>query len=316
MRRLIALFPLLLLGWQDAEKKPLPPDAEVGTARVKVRALLGIEYAKAKNDALVGFADKLLKLATDEQVPAMRYAVLLESMKTASLAGDITRTVHAAQAIERQFDDPNLKATLGEFLAVAAGVKDQPKEFQILAGGELAGPTDPKDQVEVAKHWLEVAGKLKVEQQGPSLWRSRTWLLTAAASKELQGLARIEAEKLAAETSTKIEASDAKTGRFTLYAGKWTVVYENRYTREYVISEDGALAWDKGTNPEGKPFVAKEEQRAKLQRRAGAVLAPLAGGTILEKFSVDGDKLQVERFHPASHYPKTVDNKATGVRAK
>lgn len=66
--------------------------------------------------------------------------------------------------------------------------------------------------------------------------------------------------------------------------------------------------------PDGKQYVEKDQMRAKLVRRDGAVTASFAQGQIIERFEVRGDTLFVERFEPAKLYPKKPSQKAEGVR--
>ena len=44
--------------------------------------------------------------------------------------------------------------------------------------------------------------------------------------------------------------------------------------------------------------------------------ANCAGGKLVERLSMEGDKLVVERFDPVSLYPKSPNNKGEGVREK
>ncbi len=80
------------------------------------------------------------------------------------------------------------------------------------------------------------------------------------------------------------------------------------------MSADASLAFDRCISPDGTPFVKKDEQKAKLVRRGGKVLVSFANGKLVERFSIEGEKLVVERFEPASQYPKYATNKGEGGR--
>jgi hypothetical protein len=104
--------------------------------------------------------------------------------------------------------------------------------------------------------------------------------------------------------------------KFTLYEGKWIVRYEKKYTHEYVILADGSLTFDRCVSPDGTVFVQKDQQRARLVRQGTVVLVPFAGATILERFTLEGERLMVDRFHPSSLYPRNPNNRGEGVREK
>lgn len=116
------------------------------------------------------------------------------------------------------------------------------------------------------------------------------------------------------EATSEIESADAKAGKFTLYAGKWTVKYNRKFTAEYVIADDGTLTCDRKIDPFGKVFVEKDQQKAKLVRREGVVVVSFAQGRILEVYEIRGEVLTVDRFDPAKLYPKTPSDKGEGTR--
>ena len=77
--------------------------------------------------------------------------------------------------------------------------------------------------------------------------------------------------------------------------GRWVVRYSNGVTRETEIRPDGTVAWVDGDRKRGQ---------GRLQRIGGGWLLPDDGNGNAERMVVTADRLYVEHFHPASHYPK------------
>lgn len=317
--RLMVVF-LALTGAsvaRAADKFPLPADADQEPARTRIRTLFKIDYAKISPAALLALADKLTAGAAEEKDrPAARYVMLTEAIGLAVKGGDIERAVRAAREIDHDFKAPELKDLLASAFAEHIGAKDRLADYQVIAVAELAKPADAKGQIDLGQKWQEVAKQIRTDSRLTAVRRSRQLLCEVLPSQDLKGLARTEAEKMCQDLNAEIEKADTKAGRFTLYEGKWVVKYENKYTHEYVVAADGSLAFDKCISPDGTPSVKKDEQKAKLVRRGGAVLVPFAGGKLVERLSMEGDKLVVERFDPASLYPKSPNNKGEGVQKK
>jgi hypothetical protein len=300
-----------------ADKLPVPADTDQEPARTRIRTLFKADYAKTSPTALLVLADKLTAGATEEKDrPATRYVMLTEAIALAVKGGDIERAVRAARDIDHDFNAPELRDLLASAFAEHIGTKDRLAIYRAIAVAELTKPADAKGQVELGQKWQEVSKPVRTDSRLTTVRRARQWLCEALASQDLKGLARKEAENMCNDVNAEIEKADAKAGRFTLYEGKWVVKYENKYTHEYVVSADGSLAFDRCISPDGTPFVKKDEQKAKLVRRGGAVLIPFAGGKLVERLSMEGDKLLVERFDPVSLYPKSPNNKGEGVREK
>jgi hypothetical protein len=321
MRRYRLMLVLLALGGADvvcaADKPPVPAESDQEPARTRIRSLFKTDYAKTTPAALLALADKLTTGAAEEKDrPATRYVMLAEAIGLAVKGGDIERAVRAAHEIDHDFDAPGLKDLLATTFAEHIGAKDRLADYRVVAEAELAKPADAKGQVDLGQKWQQVAKLVRTDSRLIAVRRTRQLLCEALPSNDLKGLARTEAEKMCKDATAEIEKADAKAGRFTLYEGKWVVKYANNYTHEYVISADGSLAFDRCIGPDGTPFVKKEEQKAKLVRRGGAVLVPFAGGKILERFSMEGDKLVVERYDPSSPALKDRNNKGEGVREK
>lgn len=312
----IALLALGVVGIAcAADKLPLPSDADQQPARTRIRTLFKTEYTKTSPAAILALADKLILGGAEEKDrPVVRYVMLTEAINLSVKGGGIDRAVRAARDIDHDFEAPMLKDFLASAFAEQIGSKDLIADYRAIAVAELAKPSDDAAQVELAQKWQQVAKAIRTDSRYTAYRRSRQLFCEAKASQELKGLARTEAEKLCQDANKEIEKADANEGRYTLYEGKWVVKYENKYTHEYVISADGSLAFDRCISPDGTLFVKKEEQKAKLIRRSGVVLVPFAEGKILERFSMEGDKLAVERFAPASLYPKSPNNKGEGVR--
>ena len=53
-----------------------------------------------------------------------------------------------------------------------------------------------------------------------------------------------------------------------------------------------------------------------LIRLGGAVVVPFGGGRLVERFTRDAERLIVDRFDPASLYPRNLNNKGEGAREK
>ena len=109
-------------------------------------------------------------------------------------------------------------------------------------------------------------------------------------------------------------------GPFAEYQGLWVIEYSNKYTHEYAISADGSLAFEFGYFPDRTLFLGGDknnQQSSQLVRRDGAVVARLRnplGVEVLERFSIVGDELRVDRFDPASRYPSKPNNRGEGQR--
>jgi hypothetical protein len=314
----LVLLVLAGAGVARAEGKlPVPADADQEPVRTHVRTLFKAGYANTTPAALLALSDKLTAGAAEEKDrPAARYVMLTEAIGLAVKGGDIERAVRAAQKIDHDFDAPGLKDLLASAFAEHIGAKERLATYRDIAAAEMTRPADAKEQVDLGQKWREVAKQVISDSRLTAIRRARQWLCEALRSQNLEGLAHTEAEKLCRDVTDEIERADARAGRFALYEGKWVVKYENNYTHEYVISADGSLAFDRCISPDGTPFVKKDEQKAKLVRRGGAVLVPFAGGKLLERLSMEGDKLVVERFDPSSLYPERPNNKGEGVREK
>jgi hypothetical protein len=314
------MFCVVLTGVTNAhaaDKLPVPSEDDQQSTRTRIRTLFKSDYAKSNSAALIALADKLAAGAVEEKdSPAARYVMLTEAIDLAAKGGEVDRAVRAACRIDDDFNAPGLKDVLASAFAEHFGAKDRLDDFKAIAAAELGKPADAKDQIGLGQKWQEVAKSVRTDSRLAVVRRARQWLCAGLASEDLKGFARTEAEKICQDVNAEIEKADAKAGRFTLYEGKWVVKYENKYTHEYVVSADGSLAFDRCISPDGTAFVKKDEQKAKLMRRGGAVLVPFAGGKLVEQFSVDGDKLVVKRFDPASLYPKSPNNKGEGIREK
>jgi hypothetical protein len=256
----------------------------------------------------------LERAAEESENSTARYVMLTDAIGLAAKGGEIDLAVQSARQIDKDFDAPQLREVLATAFVDSYGGKEFAKDFRDLANGELSALGAPLDQLALGEQWLEVAKSIPSHVRLPALRRARQCLVDSMASPDLKGLARTEAEKAFHNATIEMDRIDARAGRFTLYAGKWAVHYDNKYVHEYVISADGTLAFDRCISPDGTAFVKKDEQRAKLIRRGAAVLAPFAGGKLVERFSLKGDKLIVERFDPASLYPKSAMNKGEGVK--
>ena len=321
MRRCRLILVLLALTGAGvacaADKLPVPVDADQEPVRTRIRSLFKTDFAKTTPTALLALADKLSTSAAEEKDrPATRYVMLAEAIGLAMNGGDIDRAVRAAREIDHDFTAPGLKDLLATAFAEHIGAKDRFADYRAVAEAEMAKPTDAKGQVDLGQKWHEVSKLVRTDSRLIAVRRARQWLCEALPSQDLKGLTRTETEKMCKDITAEIEKADAKAGRFTLYEGKWVVKYANNYTHEYVISADGSLAFDRCIGPDGTPFVKKDEQKAKLVRRSGAVVVPFAGGKLQERFSMEGDKLVVDRFDPSSPALKDRNNKGEGVREK
>ena len=295
------------------DKLAVPAKNDQQATRTKLLSLFKGDYAKTSSVARIAFADKLTSLAAEEtDSPTVRYVMLTEAIAIALKGGNVERAVRAAREIDHDFNDPELKNLLADAFAENIGMKDPLADFGPIAVVELATPTDATGQVGLGKRWYEAAKLAPNASRLFAVRRARYWLCEGLEFQDLKGLARLEALKICGDLNNEIENVDSKTGRFTLFEGKWLVKYENKYVHEYVISTDGSLTFPRGISPDGTPFVKKDEQKAKLIRRGGAVLVPFTGGTIIERFSIEGGKLVVERFDPGTLYPKRPNNKGEG----
>ena len=312
---LCLLIPLMPAS--AADKQPVPAKADQEPIRTRVKSLFKVEYTKTDPSTALKLAAKLLERAGEEKENhPTRYVMLTEAITLAAKGGDIELAVRAARQIDQDFGAPDLKDLLATSFTENYGGKDRLDDFRMLATSELSRPDAPADRALLGHKWLEVAKLIRTDSRIPVLRRARFWHLEAMASLELKGLMRTEAEKACQEATAELEKVDAKAGRFTLYEGKWVIKYENKWTHEYVIQVDGTLVFDRAISPDGTPQLKKEEQKAKLLRRAGTVVVSFADGAILERFSLEAEKLLVDRFHPASLYPKNPNNKGEGVREK
>lgn len=299
------------------DKQPVPSKKDQDPIRNKVRTLFKVEYAKTDRIALTKLATKLVKRAAEEKDdPVTRYVMLSEAVALAIRGEDIDTVIRTARSLDQQFNDSNLTESLARALSSQLGASERLEDFRGLLADELAEQTTPEAQAHLGKKWLTVAQAVRTESRLGALNRSRFWSSEAMASTELKGLARTTVEKGWLEATAHIEKLDAKAGRYSLYEGKWIVKYDNKYTHEYVITSQGILTFDRLIAPDGSVSTKKEEQRGRLTRRAGLVVASFADGKVLERFSLDAGKLIVDRFDPASLFPKSPNNRGEGIREK
>jgi hypothetical protein len=301
-----------------ADKEPVPSNSVLEPIRNRVKTLFKAEFASSDLAATAALAAKLVDRAADEKEnPAIRYVMLTEAITLATKSGEIEFASRAARQIDENFDDPDVKEMLTTSFMENFGGKDRLEDIRALVDGELSRPLSANDQAKLGQKWLEVAMAIRTETRVPVFRRARALLCEAMSMPELNGLARTEAEKTCQEATKEIDKADAKNSKFTLYEGKWVVKYENKYTHEYVIRTNGSLAFDCCISPDGTRFVKAEEQKANLVRQGGVVVVSFAGGKVIERFSIEGDKLLVDRFFPATNFPnKTPDNKGEGVKEK
>jgi hypothetical protein len=321
MRQAHRLAPLCLLASvltaAGADKQPVPTKPDQDLIRTRVKTLFKAEYAKGDRVAGIVLAAKLLERAAEEkESPATRYVMLTEAITLATKGGVLELAMRAALQIDLEFNDPQLKDAIAATFAESYGCKGRLDDLRTVAAAELSRPATAADQAQLGQKWLGIAKEIRSDLRLPALWRGRTWLCEAMSHPDLKGLARTEVEKSCQEATAEIDRADARNRLFTLYEGKWVIKYDNNYTHEYVIKADGSLAFDRGISPDGTAFVKKEEQTAKLVRRGGVVVASFANGTVLERYFLDGEKLIVERFIPASNFPRIPKNRGEGIREK
>ena len=306
------LFCVLFLS---AEKLPIPPESAQEPARARIRLRFKAEYARPTQIGLLALADKFIAGAGDEE-PATRFVMLSEAILLATKAGDVGQAVRAARMLNRDFEgERTIRDFFGGTLTDLLGPRDLAEQYQSVASGELI-KSAARESMYLGMHWQAIGKRMKANLRIVGIRRARQLFVEALELKDLKGLDRAEAEKLCQVATAQVEGYDANEGRFTLYAGKWSVKYENRYVHEYLIGADGSLAFDKITSPDGTVFQKKEdERRARLVRRGRDVLVPFADGKILERLSLDAEKLVVERYDPPSLFPQS-NNKGIGVRVK
>jgi hypothetical protein len=299
------------------DKQPVPSKKDQDPIRNRVRTLFKVEYATTDRIALTKLAGKLAKRAAEEKDdPVTRYVMLSEVVVLATRGEDIDMVMRTVRSLDQEFNDSNLKESVAGTLSSQLGATERLEDFRGLVADELAQQTTPEAQARLGKKWLTVAQAIRIESRLPALNRSRLWFSEAMASSELKGLDRTAVEKGWLEATANIEKLDAKAGRYSLYEGKWIVKYDNKYTHEYVVTAEGILTFDRLIAPDGSVSTKKEEQRGRLTRRAGVVVASFANGKVLERFSLDVGKLIVDRFDPASLFPKSPNNRGEGAREK
>jgi hypothetical protein len=313
----VGLFFTLTPMIAAADKHPMPSKKEQDPIRNKLRTLFKDEYAKTDRIALAKLAGKLVKHAAQEKDdPATRYVMLSEAVVLAIRGEDLDTVMRTVKSLDQEFEDSNLKESVAGALSSQLGASERLEDFRGLVADEVAQPTTAETQASLGKKWMTVAQAIRIESRLGALNRSRLWFSEAMASTDLKGLARTAVEKGWLEATANVEKLDAKAGRYSLYEGKWIVRYDNKYTHEYVITAEGILTFDRLIAPDGTASTKKEEQRGRLTRRAGVVVASFANGKVLERFSLDGGKLIVDRFDPASLFPKSPNNRGEGVREK
>ena len=77
--------------------------------------------------------------------------------------------------------------------------------------------------------------------------------------------------------------------------GRWEVRYSNGVRRAYEVKPDGAVTWTGGGSRGG---------RGTLRRAEGGWLLPEDGDGNAERWTLSGERLFVEHFHPKQRYPK------------
>jgi len=285
-----------LVTVSKAGKHPIPTDDVQEKVRERLRATFKTDDPKLTPSAAVALAAKMRTVIRDEKPGSPNhYVLLLEIMQLSMKAGNLDGVVESAQRISAVYEAPDLVEMLTVSVAQTLGAKEKTDEFKKVVTSELERPTTPDALIALGKDWLVVRKHCQVDARHLVARHARQLLLEGLASPQVKGLERAEAEQSLQEAEAEIELADAKAGRFTLYAGKWVVKYDNKYTHEYVITLDGALAFDRAISPDGKPFVKKEEQKAKLVRQKGAVVVSFAGGKAVERFEMRGDALVIER---------------------
>jgi hypothetical protein len=90
--------------------------------------------------------------------------------------------------------------------------------------------------------------------------------------------------------------------------GRWDAKYTNGYRRDYEIRPDGAIAWSEAAGPSGRGKIRREE--------GGAWLIPDDGAGNAERWTLVGDRVFIEHFHPSARYPKDgANHMAVAARA-
>ncbi len=204
---------------------------EVDAAALKMEVLTGLSKSMRKPEEIRAFAERCLEVAS-EAIAADHYKTAIEAagkaefsarrIRDAFLLGRARDQANRARALDREYrrvsawiDAPDGdKAAVGRFYCFLKGDWDRGLKFlaesgdpklAVLAGEDLAGPSEPARQIVVADGWSAVAERERDKvKKLVILGRARMWY--GKALPGLKGIARVKVEKrleeLAKETGS------------------------------------------------------------------------------------------------------------------
>src|SRR5262249_16248587 len=279
---------------------PIPDTAAQKKAEIVIKDLFKAEYAKTKSPDRRDLAAKLLRTAGAEKNVVTRFVLLREARDLAAqnssfeLAQESNHALASAYEVEEKKD-------LAEVIRVAFKVTNLAKvDLLVLAAGEVAKPSEIKPAAELAEAWANYSSQETGRTRALMLGRAAYWYAVAVDDPNATGLSKKEIENKKSRLITTIEAADEKSGRWTLWEGKWEVKYDNGAVRVYTISPAGQLE-------------SSDRQPVRLVRNKDGVHCRVPDGE-MEVFHHPGKGFAVDHFNPAQNYPQRIKHKGIGAR--
>ncbi len=276
------------------------------------------DFSNSMTQAEVKFAEMNRSIG---RILASRQSVSTRSQ----LEDENRRIVRSLQNLEGQLNKDYAGKSIKWDVQIAKSVLEAEKTGDVMVPSSIAGAIGK--QLSMGGNGLAKKYVVSVRFDGSTPWAkgmTRGQVVTLDATIKSIGvtvdgvvvaLAGALLRKKPVAGEQPVAGAPAKE-TFAEFAGKWKVTYDNKYTHEYVITADGSLTFVFCYPPNGIPETKEDEQKAQLTRKDGEVLVKFANGKLVERFSLVGDTLIVERFEPISLYPKTPKNKGLGKREK
>lgn len=221
-----------------------------------------------------------------------------------------------ATALAKEFAAISDEASKGKFYAFSKLDWKKGLPFLANAGGDvgavakkdLTNPTEGR--ADLGDAWLELAEKASGPERIGMMRRAFHWHRLGVG--ERTGLAKVKLEGTMQKCFDEIEAVDAKSGLFWLYAGRWRLTYNNKYSHIYQIHSNGNVLLIQSCDPDGKVTAENVSGYLMLTRKGSEIIGLYQKNELIERFKITQDKLHLDRFAPPSDYPKKVQWFADG----
>jgi hypothetical protein len=184
-------------------------------------------------------------------------------------------------------------------LPMLAKTKDQ--DLLAVVKKDLANPTGA-ERADLGDAWFELAEKAKGEEKFGMLRRALFW--HRLGYSDAGGLKKAKLDARIKEEMERIELEDVKMAMFTVWAGKWSVKFDEGSTHLYRITPDGRLLNHGRITPEGQQVKLGSIEVYTLFRVKGKVAWREDGKMIEWLVFTNPVTVKDERFHPTFDYDK------------